>query len=213
MRQGGRRPLNSLPRLFGSAQPNASNLNWVAGQTVPNRVIVPVGTGADAGEVTIANDAGNTDVVVDVGGWFTDSSNASATGARYVALPPTRICDTRAENGAVVPANQCNGDGAGPGTLGGGSTVVVQVTGLADVPAYAVAVVANTTVTNTTAPSFLTVYPDGSAMVPNASDLNWVAGETVPNLVVAKLGNDGAIDATNAAGDTDVIVDVEGFYE
>jgi hypothetical protein len=192
----------------GHTEPNASNVNWVAGQTVPNRVIVPVGTG---GQVTIANEFGSTDVVVDVGGWFTDASNASATGARYVALAPTRICDTRAESD-LVSANQCNGNGTTTGTLGQGGTAIVQVTGLAGVPAYAVAVVANTTVTNTTAPSFLTVYPDGTTL-PNASDLNWVGGETVPNLVVVELGSGGAVDATNAFGGTDVIMDVEGFYE
>jgi hypothetical protein len=45
---------------------------------VPNRVQVPVSTG---GQVSIFNPAGSVDVVVDVGGYFTDASNPSATGA------------------------------------------------------------------------------------------------------------------------------------
>jgi hypothetical protein len=73
------------------------------------------------------------------------------------------------------------------------------------------AVVVNVTVTNPTAPSFLTVWPDGSTK-PLASDLNYVAGLTVPNLVVVKLGANGAIDLYNASGMTDVIVDVVGWY-
>ena len=73
------------------------------------------------------------------------------------------------------------------------------------------AVVLNVTVTNPTAPSYLTVWPDGAAQ-PLASDLNYVAGLTVPNLVVVKLGANGSIDLFNAAGTTDVVVDVVGWY-
>jgi hypothetical protein len=193
----------------GATQPLVSNLNWVAGETVPNRVIVPVGTG---GQVSVYNYGGSTDVVIDVGGWFTDSSNASAIGDTYVALSPSRICDTRAAQTGVVAANECNHNGTGTGTLGTAGASSVQVTGEGGVPATGVgAVVANVTATNTTAASYLTVWPDGTTR-PNASDLNWVAGETVPNLVVAELGSDGAVDIYNYSGSTDVIVDVEGYY-
>jgi hypothetical protein len=34
----------------------------------------------------------------------------------------------------------------------------------------------------------------------------------VPNLVVVKLGSDGAVDVFNAAGSADVVVDVSGWY-
>jgi hypothetical protein len=44
------------------------------------------------------------------------------------------------------------------------------------------AVVMNVTVTNTTASSFLTVFP-AAAQRPVASNLNWVPGQTVPNRV------------------------------
>jgi hypothetical protein len=191
----------------GAVQPNASNLNWVPGETVPNRVIVPVGSG---GKVSFYNLAGSADVVVDVGGWFTDASSPAATGATYVALTPTRICDTRAA-GSGIAANQCNGNGTGTGTLGTAGSMTVQVSGLAGIPSGASAMVANVTVTDTSAPSFLTVWPDGTTQ-PNASDLNWVGGETVPNLVVVKLGSDGAVDAYNLSGSTDVVIDVQGYY-
>jgi hypothetical protein len=79
------------------------------------------------------------------------------------------------------------------------------------VPADAKAVVANLTVTDTTAPSYLTAYPDGVTR-PTASDVNWIAGETVPNLTIVKLGAGGAIDLYNAAGHTDAIIDVVGWY-
>ena len=63
----------------GVTRPTASNLNWVAGQTVPNRVIVPVGTG---GKVTVYNSMGAADVIVDVSGYFTDST---ATGTLFIS--------------------------------------------------------------------------------------------------------------------------------
>ena len=73
------------------------------------------------------------------------------------------------------------------------------------------AVVLNITVTDTTAASFLTLWPDGTTQ-PLASDLNWVAGDTLPNLIVVKLGANGSIDFYNGFGMTDVIVDVVGWY-
>jgi hypothetical protein len=73
------------------------------------------------------------------------------------------------------------------------------------------AAVLNVTVTNTGKSSFLTVWPT-TATRPTASDLNWVANQTMPNLVVVKLGADGAVQVFNAAGSVDVVVDVSGWY-
>ena len=80
------------------------------------------------------------------------------------------------------------------------------------VPPTAKAVVLNITVTNTTASSYLTGWPDQSPR-PLASDINWTAGQTVPALAVVQLGTTGALDLYNAAGSTDVIVDVAGWYQ
>jgi hypothetical protein len=183
----------------GSTRPTASNLNFNPGQTVPNRVIVPVGTG---GEVSVYNPAGSVDVVVDVGGYFTDGTNSSATGSQFTPAFPTRITDTRPGSGSPNAGQ----------TLAQNTTLPVQVTGAGGVPASAVtAAVMNVTVTNTTAQSFLTVWRSATTR-PTASDLNWVAGETVPNLVVVRLGSDGAVQVFNAAGSTDVVVDISGWY-
>ncbi|MFI5313696.1 MAG: hypothetical protein ACHQ06_06025, partial [Candidatus Dormibacteria bacterium] len=77
-------------------------------------------------------------------------------------------------------------------------------------PPGAVAVAANVTAADTTHDSFLTVYPD-QPPPPTASDLNWVAGQVVPNLVTTKLGN-GALAVYNHLGQVDVIVDVFGYW-
>ncbi len=54
-------------------------------------------------------------------------------------------------------------------------------------------------------------YP-ASAAQPTVSDLNWTAGETVPNLVVVKTGTGGEVNLYNYAGSVDVIADEVGYY-
>jgi len=182
----------------GTTRPSTSNLNFVPGQTLANGVIVKLGTGGSAGYVDFYDAAGHTDIVADVSGWFTDATSSSG-GSRYVGLSPSRLLDTRTTQAV------------GPNT-----TRVLAVAGSGGVPTMVsavppTAVVLNITVTDTTAPSFLTLWPDSTSQ-PLASDLNWVAGETLPNLIVVKLGADGSIDFYNGFGMTDVIVDVVGWY-
>ena len=75
----------------------------------------------------------------------------------------------------------------------------------------ATGVVMNGTATGPTAPSFLTVYPDGES-TPNASNVNFVAGETIANLLSTKLGGDGAVRFYNSAGSVNAVADVAGWY-
>ncbi len=79
------------------------------------------------------------------------------------------------------------------------------------VPSDASAVVVNVTATDGTAPSYLTAFPSGHE--PLASDINSAAGQTVPNLVVVLLSAAGSFQIYNFAGDVDVVVDVEGWYQ
>jgi len=179
----------------GAPQPVVSNLNVAAGQTIANRVMVKVPAN---GKVDIYNAAGSVNVIADLNGSFTDGS-AAASGTQFQGILPLRIVDSRAGTGS-------------PGApLGPGGSRPFTVAGANGIPSSATAVVANITVTNTTGASYLTAWPDGDSR-PNASDLNWVAGRTVPNLVVVKLGPNGKLDVFNAAGSTDVILDVVGYY-
>jgi hypothetical protein len=178
-------------------RPNSSNLNFVAGQTVPN--LVTVKTGAD-GNVKVFNAAGQTHVIFDVVGWY----GLPTGGSRFNALAPTRILDTR------------TGIGAPAAKIGPGGTITVDMTntqGSGVPPSGVSAVVVNATVTGPTAPSFLTVYPSDAAR-PTASNLNFEGGQTVPNLVIVKVGQaDGSVKVYNAAGQTHVIFDVVGWYD
>ncbi len=177
----------------GSTRPLASNLNFTAGESVPNRVIVPL---SGSGALTLYNAAGTVNAIVDVDGYF-----SSSVSGYFEPVAPSRICDTRASN-----TTQCHGK-----TLSAAGTLDVQVTGNGGVPAGAAAVVANVTATGGTAQSFLTVYPEGASL-PTASDLNFTAGETVPNLCVAKLSSAGGLAIYNAAGSVNALVDVAGWF-
>ncbi|MEZ5141913.1 MAG: hypothetical protein R2726_05255 [Acidimicrobiales bacterium] len=142
------------------AQPTASNLNWSPAQTIANAVTVKAG---DSGRVWVFNNAGAAHVIFDVVGWY----DQSGTGAGFTAQAPVRVLDSR------PPPEQ-----VGPYALPWGAGIDRDVTvtgGSTGVPADAEAVVANVTVTGTTAESFLTVYPNG-AVRPTASSSNWKAG-------------------------------------
>jgi hypothetical protein len=91
--------------------------------------------------------------------------------------------------------------------------VSLPVLGRGGVPTTGVsAVVLNVTVTNTDAPGYITVYPDGVSP-PLASNLNFVAGQTVPNLVVAPVGADGNVDFYNGSTSTvQLVADVSGYF-
>ncbi len=177
----------------GAARPDASSLNYVFGSTVPNAVIAKVGVG---GKVCLFTSNG-THLVADVNGYF-------PAAASYQPLTPARLLDTRF--GYSTVDGQANGIGL---RLPGVETQLV-VAGRANVPADASAVVLNVTATEAIGSGFVTVYPCGSAR-PDASNLNYVIGSTVPNAVIAKIGFGGAVCLFTSNG-THLLADVGGFF-
>jgi uncharacterized protein (DUF1501 family) len=174
----------------GNTQPNASNLNFTGGQTVPNLVIAKIGTD---GKIVLANDGGAAHLLGDVMGWF-------PTTNPFVPLSPSRLLDTR------------NNVGVTTGKVGNDATISLPIVGRGGVPATgADSVVLNVTVTDTEGDGYLSVFPAGGAR-PNASNLNFVRGRTVPNLVISKLGANGAVDLYNFGGKSHVIADVMGWF-
>ncbi|MFB7128741.1 right-handed parallel beta-helix repeat-containing protein [Kitasatospora sp. NPDC056273] len=176
----------------GDAAPSSSNLNWTAGRTIPNLVTVPV----KDGKVSFQNASGGTvHLIADLAGYY------SPKGSLFHAQGPTRLLDTRAPIG--VPAAQA---------VPAWGTVDLPVAGVAGVPASGVtAVTMNVTVTEPQADGHLTVYPHGDA-TPTASNLNWPAGRTIPNLVTVPV-KDGKVSFQNASGGTvHLIADLAGYY-
>jgi FlgD Ig-like domain len=178
----------------GTGAPTASNLNWTPGLTIPNLVTVKLSA---SGSVTIYQSGpGTADVIVDVAGYY-NGGTATLPGTFY-PLAPARVLDTRTSSPV------------GPG----GETSLNAAAGVGGIPKTGVAaLVLNTTVTDTRAAGFLTVYP-GLMGMPLASNLNWSwAGTTIPNLVTVALGVDGTVKFRNGSGGTiQVVADTAGYY-
>jgi hypothetical protein len=191
-------------------QPLASNLNWPsAGTTIPNRVIVPIDP--ITGMVTVFSNVG-TDVVVDVNGYFATGhheDNAVWGKLYYPLVTSQRIVDTRASSGYQ----------GGDQPLSAGANRVFSVPvdsfGLGPhAPWDFTAVDINTTVTDATAPSFLTVWPNDGSPRPWASDNNWVAGSIISNGDLVGTGALGQqeLHVYNYFGNVDVVIDLFGYY-
>jgi hypothetical protein len=70
----------------------------------------------------------------------------------------------------------------------------------------------NVTVTAPTGGGYVTVFPTGDA-IPLASNLNFSANQTIPNLVAAKLGLSGQVTLRNGTfGTVHLIADVAGYF-
>jgi hypothetical protein len=187
------------------SHPTASNVNLNAKAIVPNRVIVPVQSGCSPTcTVNIWNSVGSVNVAVDVNGWF-----GTVAAAQFTSVTPSRICDTR--------SNSYPSCSQAPVTAG--TTLNVNVTGVANVPGigqphFPIAVVINVTAVLPTSGTFITVYPGpGTASPPTASDLNVPSGGVVSNLVVVGVDpTTGTINLFNDLGNVNLIVDVYGYY-
>ncbi len=175
----------------GLALPATSNLNWAKGQTVANRVIVPIGAN---GEVTLANQLGNADVIVDIDGYFSGGGPAPTAASLFTPITPVRVIDTRSTSSP----------------LQAGRSLTQQLAGVDGIAPDASAVAANLTATQTTAASFFTAYPQ--APRPTSSDLNWTAGQTAANLALMTLSPDGATSVYNNAGSAALVVDAFGYF-
>lgn len=183
----------------GQARPDASNLNLAPGEPRSNLVIV--GLGAD-GKVSLRNaddspSNRSVSVLADVVGWFDASSG-------FTAVAPTRLLDTRSGNGVAA------------GVVVPGRQIDVVVRGRNGVPGNATAVVANVTASDTAGPGYATVWPSGVTR-PGTSAVNWSAGQTVANAVIATIGADGRVSLWNANdapafGTTHLLLDVTGAF-
>ncbi|WP_315096247.1 hypothetical protein [uncultured Cellulomonas sp.] len=178
---------------FSQGGSETSIVNGRAGADVANVAVVRT-IGRDVG-VLLYNHACATDVVVDLQGYYDSAIDGAAAG--YVAVSPERVLDTR----------------TGSGPLGAGQSRRVDVGALGSRPADAVAVSVNITATGTTAPtSYLSAYATGDHAGRQTSVLNAYRGQDVANLAVVPLADDGSIEVYNNAGQTDVVLDVQGWY-
>jgi hypothetical protein len=119
----------------------------------------------------------------------------------FFTVPPCRMLDTRTTNGPAL-----NGTASRTFTLIGAPC---------NIPSTAKAVSINVTVTGSTNPGDLRVYPAGTSL-PGVSVINYAAGQTRANNAIATLGTSGgvSIQCDQASGTTvHLILDVNGYFE
>lgn len=176
----------------GVARPLASNLNFVPGDIIPNSVIVGIGS---AGKVNLFNANGTIDLVADIVGYYSPDNTAK----QFFPITPIRALDTR------------DGTGGFSAAVGQGASIDLGIRGANGIPSTASAIVMNTTAVLPTGGSFLTVWPTGITR-PLASNLNFVPGDTIPNLVQVGIGSNGKVSLFNNAGSVDLVVDLTGYF-
>jgi hypothetical protein len=163
----------------GSTRPTVSNLNPEAGVTRPNLVNVRVGAG---GRVCLFS-LQPTDLVVDLLGEY-----RAGSGAKYAALTPQRLLDTR-DGGR--PSHQSNlSDVIALGTL-----TAAQV---------------NLTATQTEAAGYLTAYSCLSQPWPGTSNANFGAAETTAG--AALMSSSRGYGCVYSSAVTQVVVDLFGVW-
>ncbi|WP_420451552.1 BclA C-terminal domain-containing protein [Ilumatobacter sp.] len=119
----------------------------------------------------------------------------------FVSLSPQRALDTRTGVGVASAAR-----------LGERETITLEIAGVGSVPSDATSVAINTTFPKaSTEPSFVTIWPTGDAR-PTTSANNSTPGQETPNLLLARLGDGGAIDIYNDKGEAHFVVDVVGYF-
>lgn len=171
----------------GAAMPNASVVNTAPGRTQASQVTVGVG---GSGRVSVFNAVGTTHYLVDVLGYYTTDTAASA---RYTPVDPVRALDSRS--------------GAAPAP---GSTRTVDVAGALGVPAASVtAATVNVTTTRATGNGYVVAF--GSGALPATSTVNLVPGADIANRSVVPVV-DGKITVGVQGSSAHVLVDVVGWY-
>jgi hypothetical protein len=170
--------------------PETSLINYQVGEDVANFAIIPQNFGCD--EIKIYSDNASAAVAIDLVGYY-------PTEEGIESLSPTRVVDTR------------TGLGGGSGPVSAGTSRTFQISGTAGIPAGTKAVALNVTAIQPSGAGNLRVYPNG-VDVPNASNINYIAGVDKAAFVVVNLPADGKISVFSDAATADVAIDAFAYY-
>jgi hypothetical protein len=135
------------------------------------------------------------------GNWSTKVSELQTAGATYVPVTPVRMLDSRVNLGTT-----------GPFTASVPKTI--QITGRLGIPANAVAITGNLTVTGQQQAGYasLTKVPDAN---PATSTINFPLGDNRANNITSPLSSTGTVSITYKAGagkQTHFLLDVTGYF-
>ncbi|MBL8229134.1 MAG: hypothetical protein JNL98_11680, partial [Bryobacterales bacterium] len=181
----------------GEPRPNVWTIRSPDGNIVANSAIVKAGAG---GAISLYV-SDNTDLLIDVAGYFTD--NPAISNLVYYPLTPCRVIETRSLYRE-------------PGPFGAPSLASRQTrrfrfpASSCPVPANAVAYSMTITAVPQGPLQFLTAWPAGAAQ-PNVSSINSPAGRVLANSVILPASADGSLDVF-AFNQTDFLIDINGYF-
>jgi PKD repeat protein len=201
------------------AQLTATESVGTAGWTTPTSWTVDFGDGSAATTSTSAEAVQHTYTAPGTYTVTTTATDGYGSDGRGSASSTTTVWILASEVFHPVTLTRLLDTRKGIGTGGvvapvvGGSTLKLQIDGGGPLPAGGItAVTLNLTETNATGAGYVSAYADGTTR-PISSNLNYSAGETLSNQVIAPVGTDGEIDLANmATGSADLIADVAGYY-
>ncbi len=180
----------------GEGQPTVSTLNSLDGRLKANAAIIPAGTPNGSVSVFVTN---TTNVILDINGYFTTSNGSSLA---FYPVAPCRVADTRKPVGPL----------GGPSLEGTHERDFPVLQSDCLLPSGAAAYSFNFTVIPRTGNgvAYLTVWPQGQTR-PVVSTLNDLTNTIVANAGLVPAGTGGGI-ATYATNDTDLVIDVDGYF-
>lgn len=180
----------------GQMQPVVSTLNS-DGRVKANAAILPAGS--DGGIQVYTTDA--THLVIDINGYFVPAAS-DPSALSFYPLTPCRLVDTRIATSISIIG--------GPYLSAGASRSFPVLSSNCGIPPSASAYSLNFTVVPHAALGYLTVWPSGQSR-PVVSTLNAPTGTDVANAAIVPAGQNGEI-SLYAANDTDVVIDVNGYF-
>lgn len=181
----------------GESRPNVWSIRSPDGNIVANSAIVKAGSG---GAISLYV-SDNTDVLIDVAGYYTN--NTAVSNLVYYPLTPCRVVDTRIDYRLPGPF--------GPPSMATRETRRFRFpTSPCTVPQGASAYSMTITAVPQGALQFLTAWPAGGPQ-PNVSSINSPAGRVLANSVILPASADGSIDVF-AFNQTDFIIDINGYF-
>ena len=188
--------------------PATSSINFTAGRTVPNMVVVKAGQCyAECSSPSsviprfgvVNGSSGTVHVVVDIVGVYFRPT-ADDQGWRFRALPaPTRFVDSRKGQGLTSNlGSNATRTVLAPGTVAGYNTM---------------ALVTNTTAAQPTSTTVLTLWPNDGSARPGVSNLNPYAGQIVSNMTITEVWTQNDFRVHNSTGTTPLVMDAAGSFE
>jgi hypothetical protein len=181
--------------------PPTSTLNFPTKDNRANGLIVPLDRSGQLEAVYKAASGATTHLVLDVTGYFL----AGDDGSRYHPLTPARFLDTR------VAGDVTSGNPLDPSEPLAIKVAGRSVSGTA-VPADAVAVTGNLTVTGQTAAGYLSLTPTPQS-APTTSTLNFPTRDNRANNVTVPVGDGGRVWVVyRGKGTAHAVLDVTGYF-